>query len=34
MALIQMLILWVSAGVQGTLLLGISEIIRLLDRQK
>lgn len=34
MALIQILILWVSAGVQGTLLLGISEIIRLLDRQK
>ena len=34
MALIQMLTLWISAGVQGTLLLGLSEVIRLLDRQK
>ena len=33
-ALIQMLVLWISAGIQGTLLLGLSEVIRLLDRQK
>ena len=32
-ALVQMLILWISAGIQGTLLLGLSEVIRLLDRQ-